>query len=209
MRGRQGRHLLPVRRARRGVPQLSGVPAEGPVTVRYGRTFVATLTGQAEDGKILAAHHQRQVVDVTAAEELFVHRADGLFGRLVVAGGGEIAGGDDLRWLRAPRCCALSLDEFAYSARSAAEHTEASRRLRTSFLYLPLSPAIDQLILDIRAALWNAGTGRAAGVIDVALAATAVDSAATVLHYDSDFDHITAAYPPLRASWVVPRGSID
>ncbi len=28
-------------------------------------------------------------------------------------------------------CCALSLDEFAYSARSAAEHTEASRRLRT------------------------------------------------------------------------------
>ncbi|HEY5049712.1 MAG TPA: PIN domain-containing protein [Acidothermaceae bacterium] len=106
-------------------------------------------------------------------------------------------------------CCALSLDEFAYSARSAAEHTEASRRPRTSFLYLPLSPAIDQLILDIRAALWNAGTGRAAGVIDVALAATAVDSAATMLHYDSDFDHITAAYPPLHASWVVPRGSID
>jgi predicted nucleic acid-binding protein len=106
-------------------------------------------------------------------------------------------------------CCALSLDEFAYSARSAAEHTEASRRPRTSFLYLPLSPAIDQLILDIRAALWNAGTGRAAGVIDVALAATAVDSAATMLHYDSDFDHITAAYPLLVASWVVPRGSID
>lgn len=106
-------------------------------------------------------------------------------------------------------CCALSLDEFAYSARSAAEHTEASRRLRTSFLYLPLSPAIDQLILDIRAALWNAGNGRAAGVIDVALAATAVDAAATMLHYDSDFDHITAAYPPLRAAWVVPRGSID
>jgi predicted nucleic acid-binding protein len=106
-------------------------------------------------------------------------------------------------------CCALSLDEFAFSARSAAEHTEASRRLRTSFLYLPLSPAIDQLILDIRAALWNAGTGRAAGVIVVALAATAVDAAATMLHYDSDFDHITAAYPQLLASWVVPRGSID
>jgi predicted nucleic acid-binding protein len=106
-------------------------------------------------------------------------------------------------------CCAFSLDEFAFSARSAAEHAEGSRRLRTSFLYLPLSPAIDQLILDIRAALWNASTGRAAGVIDVALAATAVDSAATVLHYDSDFDHITAAYPQLLASWVVPRGSID
>ena len=106
-------------------------------------------------------------------------------------------------------CCALSLDEFAFSARSAAEHIEASRRLRTSFLYLPLSPDIDQLILDIRAALWNAATGRAAGVIDVALAATAVHSAARVLHYDSDFDHIAAAYPPLDAAWVVSRGSID
>jgi len=106
-------------------------------------------------------------------------------------------------------CCALSLDEFTFSARSAAEHSEASRRLATSFLYLPLSPDIDQLILDIRAALWNAGTDRAAGVIDVALAATAVHSAARVLHYHSDFDHIAAAYPQLDAAWVVPRGSID
>jgi hypothetical protein len=45
-------------------------------------------------------------------------------------------------------CCALSLDEFAFTARSAAQNSEASRRLRTSFLYLPLSPAIDQLILE-------------------------------------------------------------
>ena len=74
---------------------------------------------------------------------------------------------------------------------------------------LPMSPDIDLLILDIRTALWNAGTGRVAGVVDVALAATAVHAAATVLHYDSDFDHITAAYPRLHAAWVVPRGSID
>ena len=107
-------------------------------------------------------------------------------------------------------CCrALSLDEFAFSARSPAEHAEATRRLRTSFLYLPMSADIDQVILDIRAALWNAGTGRAAGVIDVALAATAVQAGATVLHYDSDFDHTATAYPRLRAEWVVPRGSVD
>jgi predicted nucleic acid-binding protein len=106
-------------------------------------------------------------------------------------------------------CCALSLDEFAYSARTAAEHAEASRRLRTSFLYLPLSPHLDQLIIDIRAALWISGMGRAAGVIDVALAATAMHSEATVLHYDSDFDHIATAYPRFTAQWVVPRGSVD
>jgi predicted nucleic acid-binding protein len=106
-------------------------------------------------------------------------------------------------------CCALSLDEFAFSARSATEHADATRRLRTSFLYLPLSPDIDQIIIDIRAALWSAGTGRGAGVIDVALAATAVHAGATVLHYDSDFDHIAAAYPQLSVQWVVPRGSVD
>jgi len=106
-------------------------------------------------------------------------------------------------------CCALSLDEFAFSARSPAEHADATRRLRTSFLYLHMSVDIDQIILDIRGALWNAGTGRAAGVIDVALAATAVQAGATVLHYDSDFDHIATAYRRLRAEWVVPRGSVD
>jgi predicted nucleic acid-binding protein len=106
-------------------------------------------------------------------------------------------------------CCALSLDEFGYSVRSAAEHAEAVRRLQSSFLYLPLAPGIDQIILDIRAALWHAGTGRAAGVIDVALAATAVHSESIVLHYDGDFDHITDAYPRLRARWVVPRGAVD
>jgi predicted nucleic acid-binding protein len=106
-------------------------------------------------------------------------------------------------------CCALTLDEFAFSARSSIEHAEGSRRLRTTFLYLPASPLTDQIVIDIRSALWLAGTGRAAGVIDVAIAAAAVSSGATVLHYDSDFDHISDVFPQLYANWVVPRGTID
>lgn len=106
-------------------------------------------------------------------------------------------------------CCALTLDEFAFSAGSATGHAEGTYRLRTSFLYLPASPDTDQIIIDIRTALWQAGKGRASGVIDVAIAATAVHSSATVLHYDSDFDRIADAYPHLMAQWVAPRGSID
>ena len=105
-------------------------------------------------------------------------------------------------------CCALSVDEFCFSVRSAAEHTSASAWIRSAFLYLPLDPAIDRRTIAIRAALWDAGTGRAAGVVDVALAATAVHYDATLLHYDSDFDHIAAAYPELKSEWVAPRGSI-
>lgn len=106
-------------------------------------------------------------------------------------------------------CCSLTLDEFAFGARSAREHAEGSRRLRTSFLYLPASPLTDQVVIDIRSALWEAGKGRAAGVIDVAIAAAAVSFDAAVLHYDSDFDHIVGVFPQLSAQWVVPRGSID
>ena len=106
-------------------------------------------------------------------------------------------------------CCALTLDEFAFSARSAAELVEGSHRLRTSFLYLPASPHTDQIVIDIRSALWQAGKGRAAGVIDVAIAASAVSFSAAVLHYESDFDHIADAYPQFTAQWVVPRGSVD
>ena len=106
-------------------------------------------------------------------------------------------------------CCALTLDKFAYGARSATEHEAGSRRLRSSFLYLPASPDTDQIVLDIRAALWDAGKGRAAGVIDVAIAAVGVVSHATILHYDSDFDHIADVYPGLKARWVVRRGSVD
>jgi hypothetical protein len=106
-------------------------------------------------------------------------------------------------------CCSLTLDEFAFGARSAREHAEGSRRLRTSFLYLPASPLTDQVVIDIRSALWEAGKGRAAGVIDVAIAAAAVSFDAAVLHYDSDFDHIVDVFPQLSAQWIVPRGSID
>lgn len=106
-------------------------------------------------------------------------------------------------------CCALSVDEFAFSARSAADHVEATRRLRTSFLFLPSAPEIDLIVAEIRAALWAAGTGRAAGVVDVALAATAVHHDAAVLHYDGDFDHIAAVHPRLESRWVVDPGSVD
>jgi predicted nucleic acid-binding protein len=105
--------------------------------------------------------------------------------------------------------CAFTLDRLGYSARSAAEQAEGTQRLRTSFLYLSAGPGTDQIVIDIRTALWKAGKGRAAGVIDVGIAAAAVHSDATVLHYDRDFDHIADAYPRLMTQWIVPRGSID
>jgi predicted nucleic acid-binding protein len=105
--------------------------------------------------------------------------------------------------------CALSLDEFGYSARSAADHRRSAEVMRTSFMFLSSSPVADATGAEIRAALWDAGKGRAAGVVDVAIAAVAATTGAVVLHYDSDFDHIGDVFPAVRTRWVVPRGSID
>ena len=43
---------------------------------------------------------------------------------------------------------------------------------------------------------------------DLLIAAAAEQEQLTLLHYDSDFDHI-AAVTGLRCEWVVPRGSVD
>ena len=105
--------------------------------------------------------------------------------------------------------CALSLDEFGYSARTAVDHRRSAARMRSSLLFLPSSSVADDAAAAIRAALWAAGLGRAAGVMDVAIAAVAATSGAIVLHYDADFDHISAAYPAARSRWLVPPGSVD
>ena len=105
--------------------------------------------------------------------------------------------------------CAASVDEFGYSARTPSEYAEAARRLRSSFLYLSMVAEIDDTIHEIRAAMFAAGQGRAAGIVDVQIAATAVQHDAIVLHYDSDFDHIAQAYPAFSAQWIVPRGTVD
>jgi predicted nucleic acid-binding protein len=101
-----------------------------------------------------------------------------------------------------------SVDEACYSATSVEDLHRISRRLRSSFRLLSLNTAVDARVPEIRAALFGAGTGRAAGVVDVLIAAIAVHHGAVVLHYDRDFQHIHDAYPSLRHEWVVPAGSV-
>jgi predicted nucleic acid-binding protein len=52
------------------------------------------------------------------------------------------------------------------------------------------------------------GQHRAAGIVDLLTAAVAEHHGATVLHYDSDFEHIAAVTGQAQL-WVAPRGSLD
>jgi predicted nucleic acid-binding protein len=104
-------------------------------------------------------------------------------------------------------CVTIDL-EVLYSARSSAEYRSTAELRRTGFTDLPLHASIGERSRAIQAAMAERGQHRAAGVFDLLSAATAEFYGATVLHYDSDFDHIAAVTKqPVR--WVVPRGSVD
>lgn len=110
--------------------------------------------------------------------------------------------------------CLPTLLEAGYSARSAADYERLiDLELRAKVVLAP-HPEIVETALRIQAALFTAGTGRAVGVSDLQIAATALYHSSParpviVMHYDADFDHVAAVEPGFRSQWIVPRGSAD
>ncbi len=97
--------------------------------------------------------------------------------------------------------CPPQVVEFCHSARSPEEH---ARYLEQISLGFPLERAPDEtLAVGIQSALWNAGLVRAAGTVDILIAAYAIANDATVLSADRDFEHI-AAVSDLAYEYVAP-----
>lgn len=104
-------------------------------------------------------------------------------------------------------CVTIDL-EVMFSARSPHEYSSIASRRAESFTDLPLVAAIGERARVVQAALARTSQHRAAGVVDLITAACAEHYGATILHYDRDFDHISAvSHQPTR--WIVPAGSID
>jgi predicted nucleic acid-binding protein len=104
-------------------------------------------------------------------------------------------------------CATVDL-EVLYSARSKDEYRSIAALRSEGFTDLPLLPEIGRRSRLVQSAMAERGQHRAAGVIDLLTAATAEHYGATILHYDSDFDHIgSVTQQPVR--WVVERGSVD
>nr|WP_194819099.1 PIN domain-containing protein [Nocardia sp. XZ_19_385] len=62
--------------------------------------------------------------------------------------------------------------------------------------------------IDIQHRLWHSGKTRAAGCVDVVIAAIAVQHHVTVVHYDTDFEHIKTVVPEFDHEWVAPKGTL-
>ena len=102
--------------------------------------------------------------------------------------------------------CAIIDLEILYSARNAQEHQKT--RLRRSLAYhkVPMSETIFQRALDVQGMLAKSGQHRLP-IQDLLIAATAEVSGLILLHYDADFDRISAITGQV-CEWVVPRGSV-
>jgi predicted nucleic acid-binding protein len=110
----------------------------------------------------------------------------------------------DLREAGQLAVCIVSMAELLYSARNAEEL--ARMRLDLSSLpYLHMSPAAEQHLADIMAALALRGQHRTP-IPDLLLAAIAQAHSAVVLHYDSDYERI-AEVTGQPHEWVIPRAT--
>lgn len=97
--------------------------------------------------------------------------------------------------------CPPQVLEFCHSARTPEEHAHYREQISLGF---PLEHAPDEsLVLDLQSALWNAGLVRAAGSLDILIAAYAIVNEATVLAADHDFGHI-ATVADLRHEYIAP-----
>lgn len=102
-------------------------------------------------------------------------------------------------------CVTVDL-EALYSARSPGEYATIARRRGLGFTDLPLNDEIGRRARSVQAELARRSQHRAAGVIDLLTAAIAEYHAASVLHYDRDFDHISGVTGQVTR-WIVPRGT--
>lgn len=96
--------------------------------------------------------------------------------------------------------------EVLYSARSPSEYQQIAARRKEAFTDLPLDRTIGNRARAVQAMLAARSEHRAAGVVDLITAAVAERHAAIVLHYDRDFESISAVTGQ-ETRWVVPAGS--
>lgn len=102
-------------------------------------------------------------------------------------------------------CSVIDL-EMLFSARSYEDllRTQSARAL--AFRRIAITQPDFDRAEDVMGELARRSLHRAVGIPDLLIAAVAERAGLTLLHYDSDFDHVAAVTgQPMR--WIVPRGT--
>jgi predicted nucleic acid-binding protein len=119
----------------------------------------------------------------------------------------QVAAGviDDLQSRQEVAVCEMVALEMLYSARNLVGWDEMRRSLATAYHWLSVTNEAMGRAIEVQGLLTARGHHRVS-LPDLIIAATAELGAATVLHYDKDYDLI-AAVTEQPTEWVVPRGS--
>lgn len=111
----------------------------------------------------------------------------------------------DLVERRELHLCEVVELEFLNAAKNASAWT-ANRDALAELEPTQMPRSVYRVALELQYALASRQlVGRK--VADLLIAATAIETDLTVLHYDTDYEHI-ASVSSLRHEWVVPRGTI-
>lgn len=103
------------------------------------------------------------------------------------------------------RLCAVTIAELLYSSRSA-EEMAADQEDLALLGVLHIDAEVEDRLTWIMRKLASRGQHRAPSIANLFVSAVALSHAATVLHYDKDFE-LVADVTGLHHEWIVPRGT--
>ena len=103
--------------------------------------------------------------------------------------------------------CGTTTLEVLFGARTAAEHARLRAAMDEAYEWLPTEDVDFRTAVELQAELAARGQLRAVPLPDLLIAAVAARHRVAVLHYDADYELISAVTGQPHA-WVVPRGSV-
>jgi len=104
--------------------------------------------------------------------------------------------------------CAMADFEVLWSTRSPDDFDRVRSDRSLGYEWLPIHDADLIRVLDVQQELWRSGAMRTVPFPDLLVAAVAERHGVTVLHYDADYDRISATTGQ-ATRWVAPRGSLS
>ena len=103
--------------------------------------------------------------------------------------------------------CGLIQLEFLFSTRAHGDLLATRSEIARIYPLIPTVQADFDRALDVMTELARRGQHRAAGPVDLVIAAVAERTGLALLHYDADYDYV-AQVTGQPVEWVVPRGSV-
>ena len=103
--------------------------------------------------------------------------------------------------------CGTTTLEVLFGARTAADHARLMAAMDEAYEWLPTEDIDFRAAASVQSELAARGQLRAVPIPDLLIAAVAARHRVAVLHYDADFEIISAVTGQPQ-QWVVPRGSV-